>query len=100
MRVVLVGASGNVGSAVIKAPATSPGHVHRRGGAAPAAVIPAKTEWVAPTSYETDFEPVVRGADAAVHLAQMFRHVGVTDTRWCKPPCLPPTVGVAGNPVS
>jgi nucleoside-diphosphate-sugar epimerase len=75
MRVVVTGASGNVGTSVLEAleadPAiTSVVGVCRR---VPDGWRPAKVEWVGVDVAEDPLEPVVRGADAVVHLAWLFQ---------------------------
>jgi len=70
MRVVVVGASGNVGTSLLEALAREPrvesvlGIARRR----PAKVFP-KTEWVAADIRSDELEPLFRGAGAVVHLA-------------------------------
>jgi UDP-glucose 4-epimerase len=70
MRVVVVGATGNVGTALLSALADEPAVDSILGLARrlPATAAP-KTDWVA-TDVETDaLEPLFTGADAIVHLA-------------------------------
>ncbi|HEX5468202.1 MAG TPA: NAD-dependent epimerase/dehydratase family protein [Gaiellaceae bacterium] len=70
MRVVVVGASGNIGTSVLAALAGEPevdsvlGLARRR----PDAQFP-KTEWAEANVQHDDLEPHFRGADAVVHLA-------------------------------
>jgi len=82
MRVVVTGASGNVGTAVVEALG---GHrdidsivgICRRSHR----WTPAKTEWVPADVAQTNLVPVLDGADAVVHLAWLFqptRHPQVT----------------------
>ena len=91
MRVVVVGASGNVGTSVLTALADEPAvdavvGVARR--------VPetsfAKTEWVEADVVSDDLVPIFRGADAVVHLAwliqpsrdpEMLRAVNVDGSR-------------------
>jgi len=74
MRVVVFGATGNVGSALLQALVTEPavtsvlGVARRR----PDWQVP-KTEWAAADVAETDLTPLVTGADAVVHLAWLFQ---------------------------
>lgn len=70
MRVVVTGASGNVGTALLAVLAADPGvgsiaGVSRR----PPAVVPAKVAWHGLDVATGDLAPVMRGADAVVHLA-------------------------------
>src|SRR5918911_368514 len=74
MRVVVVGASGNVGTSVLHALATDSAidtviGVARR--------LPemhfSKTEWVAADVTKDSLEPIFRGADAVVHLAWLIQ---------------------------
>ena len=70
MRVVVTGASGNVGTSVLRALALS-GSVSEIIGVArrlPALQAP-KTEWVAADVVSSDLRPLFAGADAVVHLA-------------------------------
>ena len=70
MRVVVVGASGNVGTSVLDALAGDPdvdsilGLSRRR----PEVRVP-KTEWATADVAEDDLESHFRGADAVIHLA-------------------------------
>ena len=70
MRVVVVGATGNVGTSVLRSLAEDPavdtilGVARRR----PAADFPA-TEWATADVAKDDLAPLFRGADAVVHLA-------------------------------
>jgi len=70
MRIVVVGATGNVGSALVRALVADPG-VHEVVGFArrsPGTTIP-KVRWVAGDVRDHDLAGLVRGADAVVHLA-------------------------------
>jgi UDP-glucose 4-epimerase len=74
MRVVVVGASGNVGTSVLRALAREPAvdsvlGVARR---SPDSPFP-KTEWAAADIVSDDLEPLFRGADAVVHLAWLIQ---------------------------
>jgi UDP-glucose 4-epimerase len=74
MRVVVVGASGNVGSAVIKTLGEEPQvssivGVARRGPE----WQPTKTRWVAADIVRDDLDPLVRDCDVVVHLAWQFQ---------------------------
>lgn len=74
MRVVVVGASGNVGSAVLRALSDEPqitsiiGVARRQPDWSPA-----KTQWLAADIARDDMVPVLRGADVVVHLAWRFQ---------------------------
>jgi nucleoside-diphosphate-sugar epimerase len=74
MRVVIVGASGNVGSAVIRALSAEPRVTSVVGLARrhPDWALP-KTEWVSADIAVDDLVPLVRGADVVVHLAWQFQ---------------------------
>ncbi|HXQ88916.1 MAG TPA: NAD-dependent epimerase/dehydratase family protein, partial [Solirubrobacterales bacterium] len=70
MRVVVTGASGNVGTSVLEALADEP-EVESVVGLArrvPDAPFP-KVEWVGADVTETELTPIFSGADAVVHLA-------------------------------
>ncbi len=74
MRVVVIGASGNVGTSVLRALGDEPGvesvvGVSRR---VPDAVFP-KTEWRSADIASAPLEPVLRGADAVIHLAWLIQ---------------------------
>jgi UDP-glucose 4-epimerase len=74
MRVVIFGASGNVGIALIRAlTAGTAGHeiigVARR----KPSTAPGGAEWVAADIAEAQLEHIVRGADAVVHLAWLIQ---------------------------
>src|SRR3954464_10557941 len=74
MRVVVVGASGNVGTSVLAALADEPAvdtvvGVARR---IPETAFP-KTEWVQADVVSDDLVPLLRGADAVVHLAWLIQ---------------------------
>jgi nucleoside-diphosphate-sugar epimerase len=82
MRVVVTGATGNVGTALLRALADEDAvqeivGVARRRPAAPAP----KTTWVGADVTRDDLQPIVRGADCVVHLAwliQPSRHESIT----------------------
>src|SRR3954447_965741 len=92
MRVVVVGASGNVGTSVLAALAGEPAvdtvvGIARR---VPEDVSFAKTEWAEADVVSDDLVPLFRGADAVVHLAwliqpsrdpEMLRSVNVDGSR-------------------
>lgn len=74
MRVVVFGATGNAGTSLIRAAEDDPaitsivGVARRR----PEAPMP-KTEWVSADVTVDDLRPLVRGADAVVHLAWLIQ---------------------------
>lgn len=70
MRVVVIGATGNAGTSTVRALAADPAvdsivGIARR---LPALVVP-KTSWATADVTTTDLEPLLRGADAVIHLA-------------------------------
>ena len=74
MRVVVVGASGNVGTSTLAALANDPQvesivGVQRR---IPSYTVP-KTEWVSADVVRSPLEEIFRGADAVVHLAWLIQ---------------------------
>jgi nucleoside-diphosphate-sugar epimerase len=74
MRVVVLGATGNVGTSVLRALASEPS-VDRVLGVArrrPQLDL-AKTEWAVADIGQSDLEPLLRGADAVVHLAWLIQ---------------------------
>lgn len=83
MRVVVTGATGNVGSAVVEALA---------GDAAVTEIVgvarrlpdqaPPKTRYVSADVAEDDLLPHLRGADAVVHLAWMFQPTHRPEVTW------------------
>jgi nucleoside-diphosphate-sugar epimerase len=83
MRVVVVGATGNVGTSLLDALALDPEvesvvGIARR---APAMQFP-KTEFVAADIARDDLEPHFRGADAVVHLAWLIQPAHDVDYLW------------------
>ncbi len=74
MRVVIVGATGNVGTSLIEALAAEP-EVEAVVGLARRAPRwqPAKTTWAEVDVSVDDLEPHLRGADVVVHLAWIFQ---------------------------
>jgi UDP-glucose 4-epimerase len=83
MRVVITGATGNVGTSLIQALADEPavtsivGIARRR----PAWQAP-KTQWVTADIATDDLIPHVRGADVVVHLAWLFQPTHNPLTTW------------------
>src|SRR3954453_19817079 len=75
MRVVVVGASGNVGTSVLTALADEPAVDSIVGLArrVPEDVSFAKAEWVEADIVSDDLVPLFRGADAVVHLAWLIQ---------------------------
>src|SRR2546423_3208068 len=74
MRVAVVGASGNIGTSLLRALAAEPavdsvvGIVRR----VPTATFP-KVEWRAADIARTPLRPLLEGADAVVHLAWLIQ---------------------------
>lgn len=74
MRVVIIGATGNVGTSLVAALAREPavesilGVARRLPGWAPA-----KTEWASADVVTSDLAPLFRGADVVVHLAWLIQ---------------------------
>ena len=74
MRVTVTGATGNVGTALLRALAAEPaveeivGVARRR-----PSVAAAKTQWVEADITRTDLVPILRGSDAVVHLAWLIQ---------------------------
>jgi UDP-glucose 4-epimerase len=74
VRVVVVGATGNVGTSLLEALSRDPGVTSVLGIARRApAWQPVKTEWAAADITEDDLAPHFRGADVVVHLAWLFQ---------------------------
>jgi UDP-glucose 4-epimerase len=83
VRVVVTGASGNVGTSLLQAFAAEPavesvvGIARRR----PRLELP-KTDWVAADVARSDLVPLFRGADAVVHLAWLIQPSRDRDLLW------------------
>lgn len=84
MRVVVVGATGNVGTSVVRALAADDqlteivGVARRR----PEHLSFPKTEWVVADITRSELTTVFRGADAVVHLAWLIQPSRDEDTTW------------------
>ncbi len=83
MRVVITGASGNVGTALVERLAAEE-RVDTLVGVCRRAPQwrPAKTTWVAADVAVDDLAPTFAGADAVVHLAWLFQPTHRPDTTW------------------
>jgi UDP-glucose 4-epimerase len=83
MRVVVTGATGNVGTAVVEALAVDDQVTEIVGIARrPPDIKPPKTSYVAVDIAEDDLAPHLRGADVLVHLAWMFQPTHRPDVTW------------------
>lgn len=83
MRIVVTGATGNVGTSVVEAlggdpRVTSVAGVARR---VPDWTVPT-TEWVAADIADADLVPLLRGADAVIHLAWAFQPTHDSAATW------------------
>lgn len=83
MRVVVVGASGNVGTSVLQSLAADPDVRSVLGLARRLPRLPvAKTEWAKADIATDDLVALFRGADAVVHLAWLFQPTHDPSTTW------------------
>lgn len=83
MRVVVTGATGNVGSAVLKALAVDDAVTEVLGIARrPPEHLPGKTRYVSLDIARDDLVPHLRGADTLVHLAWMFQPTHRPEVTW------------------
>jgi UDP-glucose 4-epimerase len=83
MRVVVVGATGNVGTSLVQALGDEPGVSSVLGLARRRpAWSPPKTDWVAADMATDDLTPHFRGADAVVHLAWLFQPTHDPQATW------------------
>jgi nucleoside-diphosphate-sugar epimerase len=83
MRVVVVGATGNVGTSVVEALGAEPAVESVLGLARrPPDWRPAKTSWAAADMTGDDLAPHFAGADAVVHLAWTFQPTHEPATTW------------------
>jgi UDP-glucose 4-epimerase len=87
MRVVVTGATGNVGLAVLRAlhragPVDEVVGVARRPPTSPAAPSLAEVEWHARDVVTDDLDDVVSGADAVIHLAWLIQPSRDLDRLW------------------
>lgn len=83
LRVVVIGATGNVGTSVVDALGTEPAvdeivGVARR----PADVRYPKTTFVAADAVTSDLHDIVRGADVVIHLAWLFQPTHRPEITW------------------
>jgi nucleoside-diphosphate-sugar epimerase len=83
MRIVIVGATGNVGTSTVRALAGDPSVTSVLGLArrAPELRIP-KVEWVSADITATDLAPLFQDADAVVHLAWAFQPTHDAAATW------------------
>lgn len=83
MRIVVTGATGNIGTSVLRKLRADPavrqlvGVARRRPSTAPA-----RTTWIAADVGRADLEPVFDGAGAVVHLAWAWQPAREEETRW------------------
>lgn len=83
MRVVITGATGNVGTALIRTLQTDPRVTSIVGVARrPPAARSTRAEWVAADVSADPLEPIFAGADAVVHLAWEIQPSHDTDRLW------------------
>ena len=83
MRIVVVGATGNVGTALLRALAEEPSVDSILGIARRLpATAPAKTDWSAADIAEAELEPLFRGADAVISLAWRIQPSRRLDELW------------------
>ncbi|MEU8057110.1 NAD-dependent epimerase/dehydratase family protein [Microbispora bryophytorum] len=83
MRVVVIGASGNVGTSVLAALESEPSVTSIVGVARRMpSRQPAKTEWRTADVFRDDLNPILAGADAVVHLAWLFQPTHDPVTTW------------------
>lgn len=82
-RIVVVGATGNVGTGVVRALSQDPqvGSIVGVARRVPQWQAP-KTEWVSADMADSDLVPVFRGADAVIHLAWLFQPTHRPLTTW------------------
>jgi len=84
MRIVVTGASGNVGTAVVRELLTTPG-VDAVTGIARRPVPPGfleQVEWHRADVVDDDLRPLFRGADVVVHLAWLFQPTHRPEVTW------------------
>src|SRR4051794_28764713 len=83
MRIVVVGATGNIGTSLVSLLAATP-EVDSIVGLARRLPHwrPAKTEWVSADIAEADLVGHLRGADVVVHLAWLFQPTRSPATTW------------------
>src|SRR5512139_3656954 len=83
MRVVIVGATGNIGTSVVQALADDPEITSILGIArrVPEWEMP-KTEWAGADITRSDLVSLMRGADAVIHLAWLFQPTHTATVTW------------------
>ena len=87
MRIVITGATGNVGTSTVRALAADPAVTSllclaRRTPDLRAPGSPAKVEWARADITETDLVPLFRDADAVIHLAWAFQPTHDAAATW------------------
>ncbi|WP_293783483.1 NAD-dependent epimerase/dehydratase family protein [uncultured Aeromicrobium sp.] len=86
MKIVVVGASGNIGSAVVRE-LSSRSHelvavARRLPQLSPQAAERSSVTWKSADIATSDLEPLLRGADAVIHLAWLFQPTHDPDLTW------------------
>lgn len=83
LRVVVIGATGNVGTSVVEALSTA-GHIGEIVGAArrPTELAYPKTRFVVADTTTDDIRGLVRGADVVIHLAWLFQPTHRPEVTW------------------
>ncbi|MGF7124337.1 nucleoside-diphosphate-sugar epimerase [Rhodococcus sp. BE178] len=83
LRVVVIGATGNVGTSVVEA-LSAAGHIGEIVGAArrPTELAYPKTRFVVADTTTDDIRGLVRGADVVIHLAWLFQPTHRPEVTW------------------
>lgn len=86
VKIVIVGASGNIGSAVTRELASREhelvGLARRKPQLSPEAAEHSSITWESADIATSDLEPLFRGADAVIHLAWLFQPTHDPDLTW------------------